>query len=210
MSNREINTQAGDLLKRLDSTTYHHSVRTMMISAEIEEYFNLTDHKLMCAALFHDIGKAYIPFNILDKKDRLSNLERELVDLHPYFGYCMLSSIDVDEDICRIILYHHTFRPLTICDLGHYDNNSVYDKALMLHTIDAFEALTSDRPYHRGLPSKDAMQILMREGGCDNKTLEYITEIASKEEMATSAIHRRGNGNDDPNFVNRIIMGMNL
>lgn len=36
-----------------------------MISAEVEEYLNLTDHKLMCAALFHDIGKAYVPFDII-------------------------------------------------------------------------------------------------------------------------------------------------
>ena len=164
MKNQEINMQAGEMLRRLDSTTYNHSVRVMMISAEVEEYLNLTDHKLMCAALFHDIGKAYVPFDILDKKERLTGLERELVDLHSYFGYCMLNSIKVEEDICRIVLYHHGFRPLTIRDLGHYDNNNVYEKAQMLHTIDAFEALTSDRPYHRGLPSKEALKILVREG----------------------------------------------
>ena len=126
MKNQEINMQAGEMLRRLDSTTYNHSVRVMMISAEVEEYLNLTDHKLMCAALFHDIGKAYVPFDILDKKERLTGLERELVDLHSYFGYCMLNSIKVEEDICRIVLYHHGFRPLTIRDLGHYDNNNVY------------------------------------------------------------------------------------
>lgn len=95
----------------------------------------------------------------------------------------MLNSIKVEEDICRIVLYHHGFRPLTIRDLGHYDNNNVYEKAQMLHTIDAFEALTSDRPYHRGLPSKEALKILVREGKYGQRTLEYITEVSSKDEI---------------------------
>lgn len=209
MKNQEINMQAGEMLRRLDSTTYNHSVRVMMISAEVEEYLNLTDHKLMCAALFHDIGKAYVPFDILDKKERLTGLERELVDLHSYFGYCMLNSIKVEEDICRIVLYHHGFRPLTIRDLGHYDNNNVYEKAQMLHTIDAFEALTSDRPYHRGLPSKEALKILVREGKFEQRTLEYITEVSSKDEIGTSAIHRNGFENN-PDFINQLIMDMSL
>lgn len=209
MKNQEINMQAGEMLRRLDSTTYNHSVRVMMISAEVEEYLNLTDHKLMCAALFHDIGKAYVPFDILDKKERLTGLERELVDLHSYFGYCMLNSIKVEEYICRIVLYHHGFRPLTIRDLGHYDNNNVYEKAQMLHTIDAFEALTSDRPYHRGLPSKEALKILVREGKFEQRTLEYITEVSSKDEIGTSAIHRNGFENN-PDFINQLIMGMSL
>ena len=209
MKNQEINMQAGEMLRRLDSTTYNHSVRVMMISAEVEEYLNLTDHKLMCAALFHDIGKAYVPFDILDKKERLTGLERDLVDLHSYFVYCMLNSIKVEEDICRIVLYHHGFRPLTIRDLGHYDNNNVYEKAQMLHTIDAFEALTSDRPYHRGLPSKEALKILVREGKFEQRTLEYITEVSSKDEIGTSAIHRNGFENN-PDFINQLIMGMSL
>lgn len=156
MKDRDVTTQMIDMMKRLDSMTYNHSVRVMMISAEIEEYLGMTDHQLMYAALFHDVGKIYTPFNILDKNERLTKLERQIIDLHPYIGYSMLSELGIDEDICRIILYHHGTQPLTIQDVGHYDKDSVYEKALILHTIDAFEALTSDRPYHRGVISKEA------------------------------------------------------
>ena len=89
------------------------------------------------------------------------------------------------------------------------DNNNVYEKAQMLHTIDAFEALTSDRPYHRGLPSKEALKILAREGKYEQRTLEYITEVSSKDEIGTSAIHRNGFENN-PDFINQLIMGMSL
>lgn len=189
MKDRDVATQMIDMMKRLDSMTYNHSVRVMMISAEIEEYLGMTDHQLMYAALFHDVGKIYTPFNILDKNERLTKLERQIIDLHPYIGYSMLSELGIDEDICRIILYHHGTQPLTIQDVGHYDKDSVYEKALILHTIDAFEALTSDRPYHRGVISKEALKI-MRGEKYDKKVLEYIMEISSKEEMGESAIHR--------------------
>lgn len=190
MKDRDVATQMIDMMKRLDSMTYNHSVRVMMISAEIEEYLRMTDHQLMYAALFHDVGKIYTPFNILDKNERLTKLERQIIDLHPYIGYSMLSELGIDEDICRIILYHHGTQPLTIQDVGHYDKDSVYEKALILHTIDAFEALTSDRPYHRGVISKEALKIMMRGEKYDKKVLEYIMEISSKEEMGESAIHR--------------------
>lgn len=149
MKKQDFSNQIIDIMKRLDSMTYNHSVRVMMISAEIEEYLGMTDHQLMYASILHDIGKIYIPFNILDKNTRLTKLERQIIDLHPYIGYSMLSELGVDEDICRIILYHHT-ATVNNSDVGHYDKDSIYAKALMLHSIDAFEALTSDRPYHRG------------------------------------------------------------
>lgn len=210
IKNQEINGVAYDILRRLDSTTYNHSVRVMMISAEVEEYLCMTDHKMMCAALFHDIGKLYVPFEILDKKDKLSSLERELIDLHPYFGYCMLSSLGVEEDICRIVLYHHNFNPLTIHDLGRYNNEDVYEKAQILHTIDAFEALTSDRPYHRGLPSKEAIKVLLRENNHDSRALKYLMEVSNKEDSVKSAVHRFGTDLNNTFYVNGLVRGMTL
>ena len=92
----------------------------------------------------------------------------------------MLSELGIDEDICRIILYHHGTQPLTIQDVGHYDKDSVYEKALILHTIDAFEALTSDRPYHRGVISKEALKIMTR-GEKYDKRVSAIHRMYQKE-----------------------------
>ena len=211
MKDRDVATQMIDMMKRLDSMTYNHSVRVMMISAEIEEYLGMTDHQLMYAALFHDVGKIYTPFNILDKNERLTKLERQIIDLHPYIGYSMLSELGIDEDICRIILYHHGTQPLTIQDVGHYDKDSVYEKALILHTIDAFEALTSDRPYHRGVICKEALKIMTRGEKYDKRVLKYITEVSSKEEMGESAIHRMYQKESNRiDFVKALIREMEL
>jgi len=208
MKKQNFSSQIIEIMTRLDSMTYNHSVRVMMISAEIEEYLGMTDHQLMYASILHDIGKVYIPFNILDKNTRLTRLERQIIDLHPYIGYSLLSELGVSEDICRIILYHHGSHPLTIQDVGHYDKDSIYEKALMLHSIDAFEALTSDRPYHRGVTSKEAVKILVRGGEYDKKVLEYITEVACKEDMGESAVHRMYQEDNKFEFVKNLIMGM--
>lgn len=207
MSKREVNSQLLATLHRLDSTTYNHSIRVVMLASELEEYMGLTDHKLSYAAMFHDIGKLYMSFNILDKNSRLTKLERELVDLHPYIGYMILSDLGIDEDICRIVLYHHSPRPVTIHDVGYYDKSSVYEKARILHTIDAFEALTSDRPYHRGRPSKEALKILAREDGYDAKALEYITAVIENKELGNSAVHRAINYKE-PVMIDNLIMEM--
>ena len=196
-------------LERLDSLTYNHSVRVMMISSEIEEYMGILDHKLSNAALLHDIGKLYIPGNILDKNGRLTKLERELVDLHPYIGYVLLSDLGVDEDICRIVLYHHGFSPLCIRNIAHYDKSLIYQRAMILRTVDSFEALTSDRAYHRGLPEQEAIDILLGEKNYDETAMEYLTKTVSETGLKGSFVCR--NGKDiSMESVEELIEGMEL
>lgn len=210
MKNAEMAAQLETLLYKLDSTTLNHSIRVLMIAIEIEEYLRRTSHQLMCAALFHDLGKLYVPFNILDKNCRLTNLEREIVDLHPYIGYTMLSDVGVNEDICRTVLYHHGFRMNTLRDLGYYDKNSIYEDSLILHTIDAFEALTSDRPYHRSISAKEALEILKREGKFEIKTLNYIESIIEKGADKGSAVVKVNPIHFEREFVQKMIAGMDL
>jgi len=179
-------------LNNLDSMTYNHSVMVMMIAKEIEIYAGITDHKLMNAALLHDIGKLYIPHKILDKNGRLTKLERELVDLHAYIGYMILSDLSVDEDICRIVLYHHGFKPLHVRDVEYYDSSLIYQKACILRTIDSFEALTSDRSYHRGVTAEKALEILLDENNYNECAMEYLQTVVNDDCLEESVVRRSG------------------
>lgn len=181
------------LLTRLDSFTYNHSVRTMTIATEVENYLSMDNHELSIAALLHDVGKIYIAPSILDKKGRLNTIERELVDLHSYVGYMMLRDMKVNERISRIVLYHHGFQPVALSKVGSYIEYDVLEKADILHAIDVFEALTSDRPYHRGLPSKEALSE-MKEKRFHKKTLDYFEMVISEER--NSAVRRHFNENE--------------
>lgn len=76
--------------------------------------------------------------------------------LHPYFGYRMLGGYGVSEEVRRMVLYHHGMNPVVLQPLAEYRGAAVEDRARMLHTIDAFEALTTDRPYRRRMSVRQA------------------------------------------------------
>lgn len=186
----------------LDSTTFNHSVRVMSIAQEIEDYYHLPDDKLSMAALVHDIGKIYVSSKILDKKGNLSVLERELVDLHPYIGYRILKSFDVDEDICRLVLYHHGPDPTVIEYVPEYDNENIMDLANLLHSIDSYEALTSDRSYHRGYLANEALDIMLKESGHHKKFIDYLCHITQKPSYESRSKVFRNHENNEHSHIN--------
>lgn len=178
------------LFDRLDSTTYNHSIRVMAIASEIEKYLSLDNNYLSNAALLHDIGKIYVPSVILDKVTRLNDIEREIINLHPYMGYKILKSFGMNEDINRIVLFHHGFNPPTIQYVEEYNNAEVMELAKLLHSIDVFEALTSDRPYHRGVSAIEALRIMESEGKHHPDVLSYIFDVLNGNINGVSAVHR--------------------
>lgn len=175
---------------RLDSITYNHSIRVMALAKEFEKYSKAEDDILSQAALMHDIGKVLITTKILDKVDRLTPLEREMISLHPYIGYKMLTDLHINETICQIILYHHGKHPTALSKISFSPDSAILNKSLMLHTLDAFEALTSDRPYHRGYIPKEALDIMCRESDQHPAVMKYLTEAASQPPAKVSAVHR--------------------
>lgn len=181
-----------ELFDRLDSTTYNHSVRVMALALEYEEYAGVKDRILSQAALVHDIGKVYITQKILDKRGRLTNLERLLVELHPYIGYCMLKERQVREDIARVILYHHGFNPPVLSVISdQYENSEVVNySSRILRTLDAFEAITSDRSYHRGIQARDAISMLKEQKFNDNDGYDFLKKTAYGPNVDNSAVLR--------------------
>ena len=163
-----------NLMEKLDSTTYNHSYRLWKLAIGLEEYFNYEDSDLSTAALLHDIGKLYVPDYILDKRGGLSTLEREVIDLHPYYGYRILYAFGVKEEIRRMVLYHHGMQPKILTVLPKFDDSLVIERATMLHTLDVFEALTTDRPYKRRMSVEQACNWMEQEQGYHTETLVYL------------------------------------
>lgn len=76
---------------------------------------------------------------MLDKHGYLSPLEREIMDFHSYYGYEVLEEYGVEEDIRRIVLYHHSFDPNMIRRIPLQVNDCILDNVQRLRTIDMFE-----------------------------------------------------------------------
>lgn len=161
-------------MQLLDAVSFNHSYRVREISKDAENFFEHDDTILSKAAFVHDIGKIYISTKILDKKGALSQVEKSIVDLHPYISYQVLKELGVYEGICRIALYHHGINPPHLSVIGDYDNKKMLHYAEMLRTIDSFEALTTDRSYRRGFSPKEAIHIMKGESFHDAKTLEFL------------------------------------
>ena len=176
----------------LDSITYNHSVRVMLICREYWDYENDKDLSLLVrAALIHDIGKVYVPEVILDKVGKLSDIERLLVDLHPFMGYSILKDFGVNDVICSLVLLHHGFNPPTLKEINPTRNKDIDDMSIMLHTVDVFEALTSDRPYHRGVSSKVAVN-MMNSGGTGDFHPDVMLFLRYKSRNdCNSFVHRK-------------------
>lgn len=162
--------EVNDLVQRLDGMTFNHSTHVREIARNYEKsVMGDIDKSLSTAAFLHDVGKVYIPFCIIDKPSSLTKLERQVIDLHPYLGYQMLKEFEVDEEICRTVLYHHSFNPPVLEDIGTYRNSKIDEMAVMLKTIDIYEALITARPYRRGFSKRKALKILESES--ENKLL---------------------------------------
>ena len=163
LSIRHIPKGIMELMEKLDFVTYSHSCRVWQMAAEIEERMGMGDGILSASAFVHDIGKYYIPATILDKRGSLTSLEREIIDLHPYIGYCILDGAGVCEEIKHTVLCHHGMQPKALKPLPAC-RGRVEELAEMLKTLDVFEALTADRPYRRGI-TKGQAYAFMGQGG---------------------------------------------
>jgi HD-GYP domain-containing protein (c-di-GMP phosphodiesterase class II) len=119
---------------------------------------------LHIAGLLHDIGKIGIPEAILNKNGPLDNEEQKRMKEHPLVGATILNPIKELENAILGVKYHHE----------KYDGSG-YPEGLkgkdipLLATIiavaDTFDAMTTDRPYRRGLTKDEAVQEIKRVSG---------------------------------------------
>ena len=120
--------------------------------------------RLELSALFHDIGKIGIPSEIIRKPGPLDDDEWKIMKLHPELGAKILAPIDRLSDVVPIVRACHE----------HYDGSGYPDKlvandipmeARIILVCDAFDAMTTDRPYRKALPVEEACRRLEESTG---------------------------------------------
>ena len=174
------------IFDNMDIITLNHSIRVCEISKIVEKEL-FKDKKLSEAGLYHDIGKYFISSDLLNKRGSLNNIERMVINSHSYLSYKTLKLFDVDDDICLISLFHHTFAPQMFYDedknvISTIDTN-IARLSRAIKTIDIYEALTTDRPYHRGVRSDTSIKMIKETiPDCDLETLEVIDDHVNEFE----------------------------
>jgi len=123
-----------------------------------------TLEKLRLASILHDIGKIGVRDNILLKEEKLDHNELENMSMHSKYGSEILSHIKQLQDIIPGVRGHHEKYDGT----GYPDHLKGRDIPLIARIIavsDAFDAMTTDRPYRKGLDNEKAFEELRRNRG---------------------------------------------
>ena len=159
------------LSKYLESTdryTKGHSVRVSELGMEIAIAMELPRaevENIRVAGLLHDIGKIEVSSDILSKAAELSSGERELMDEHTIKGAYLLTAVgSVLKEVVPIVVSHHKYFMSGTEDRGNEMGNIPLG-ARVISVADAFDAMTTDRPYRKGMPPWEALQELIKNAG---------------------------------------------
>lgn len=160
--------------KRDPYTSGHHQ-RVCQLSLAIAEAMHLPDETLRAlglAAEIHDIGKLYVPAEILGKPRPLSESEFKIVRLHTSAGYDITKKIDFPQEVARAILQHHERFDGSGYPLG-LKGGDISTSGKILAVADVFEAMTSHRPYRPAHSMETAVEEISA-----NKNRLYDPEIS--------------------------------
>lgn len=167
LSNENLMVNMVDL-KIFDDYTFYHSVNVAVLSVVIGIGLKMGKDqlaKLVLSAMLHDVGKVFIPREVLNKPGRLNNMEFEMMKGHPYKGYKYLRDhFDVPMVSYIGILQHHEKYDGTGYPLNTKGEQiSLFGR--IISVADIYDALTSDRPYRKALTPSDAAEYIMGAGG---------------------------------------------
>jgi HD-GYP domain-containing protein (c-di-GMP phosphodiesterase class II) len=150
-----------------DDYTKGHSDLVAVYSIKIGKALGLDKKQmedLYWSAIMHDIGKIIIPVQVLNKTQKLSNSEFDLIKKHSKIGYEIISKSKTLNNISEYVLFHHER-----WDGMGYPNGLKGDKIPLLSQIicvaDCWHAMTSERPYKNKLTIEDGIEELIRNRG---------------------------------------------
>jgi len=150
-----------------DPYTMGHSARVARMSCELGRRLGMDEEELSHlerAAIFHDLGKIQTPDDVLLKGERLSNAEEEQMKHHPVDG----------TEILRMAPFLHRYIPVVRAHHEWYNGAGYPDgtkggeiplHAQLIALADAFDAMTTDRPYRQALTTEEAIEEILRYRG---------------------------------------------
>jgi putative nucleotidyltransferase with HDIG domain len=150
-------------LEAKDKYTAGHSRRVTEIALAIGQELNLSEEdqdNLRWGSLLHDVGKIAVDHFVQNKPGKLTPAEYEHIMIHAHVGAGIVRPV-VNEKVVAIVEHHH----------DHYDGTGLHQivarediplGARILAVADAYDAMTTDRPYRLGMPTEEARQEIKR------------------------------------------------
>lgn len=156
------------LLDIRDEATHGHSIRVVAFTLRLAREMGITDsirlRSIEQGALLHDVGKIGVADAILRKQGALTEKEWEEMRSHPTLGYNMLKDIEFLTDALSIVRYHHERWNGTGYPMG-LARERIPLEARIFAIADAFDAITSERPYSKARTYEEAVATILEESG---------------------------------------------
>ncbi len=180
----EVITAMASAIDARDAYTHGHSHRVTKYAVSIAEGMRLSPAEvdiIRNASILHDVGKIGIKEDILKKPGRLTEEERREMEYHPFIGTKILQSVKLLEPVMPLVYHHHERFDGT----GYPDGlrgEEIPLGARIITVADAFESMTSDRPYRKALPLEEAVAELRAGAGrqFDPRIVDVFIKLAEE------------------------------
>ena len=182
MLNEMVNALVNASEKR-DPYTAGHQRQVAKLACLMAKEIGLSEDQiegLHFAALLHDIGKIYVPSDILNKPGRLSEMEMGIIKTHPVVGYEIIEKIPFGSPVAEILLQHHERLNGTGYPKG-LSGEDILLEARILGVADVIEAMASHRPYRPALGLQSALNEIDTNKGIlyDKRVVATVIKILS-------------------------------
>src|SRR3954469_25478338 len=150
-----------------DQTTQSHIRRVQLYAARLAEEVNLSASEIQgvkTAALLHDIGKLAVPEHILSKPGPLTQEEVQKIRVHPHGRAEIIPAVPFPYPVAPLILSHHERWDGKGYPQG-LTGAEIPLGARILTIVDYYDAVTTERPYHKALSKESAIGLLKHEAG---------------------------------------------
>ncbi len=178
------------ILGGLDIFTSAHIIGVANNTQKICEAMDLdyeTTKQCMLSAYLHDVGKIKIPSAILQKQERLTEEEYEIMKMHTIYGYEIVMGYDQFKYLAPIVRGHHE----NLDGSGYPDgltDKEITEETKLIKIADIYDALTQKRQYKEGFAKSEAVEIILediRKGKTGAKYLYFLLISVIKELQET-------------------------
>ena len=167
-----------------DPYTCGHSDRVARLSVALAEAMGCDQKQIetiYLSGLLHDVGKIGVDDQVLRKPGRLNDAEFEHIKIHTEIGYRILRDLKQLGDVLPVVRHHHEAWNGRGYPFG-LAGNEIPQMARIVAVADAFDAMSSDRPYRKGMPDDKLDEILQRGAGrqWDARVIDAFFRIRDK------------------------------
>lgn len=181
----EATTDLGQAIDLRDAYIGGHSEEKARYAYEIAKELGMPEvaaENVKMATLLHDVGKIGIPEEILLKPGGLTDEEFEVIKKHPLISTEILKSIAFPKEVIYAIRHHHE----RFDGKGYPDGltkDEIAQEAFIIETVDAYGAMTKDRPYRKALSKEEAAKELKNGAGTqfDPEVVDAFIKVLEKE-----------------------------